>query len=74
VDLGDKQGAVADYNQAIAINPQNADAYNNRGNSKYDLGDTQGACADYKKAIALGLQSNTQWLQSDGGAWCRNLP
>jgi len=73
-DLGDKQGAIVDYNQAIAINPQFADAYNNRGTAKFDLGDKQGACADYKKAIALGLQSTAQWLQSDGGAWCRNMP
>ena len=73
-DLGDKQGAIADYNQAIAINPQDALAYNNRGNAKDALGDKQGACLDYKKAISLGNQSTAQWLQSDGRAWCRNMP
>jgi len=72
--LGDKQGAIADYNQAIAINPQNANAYVSRGNAKQALGNNQGACADVKKAVSLGNQSITQWLQSDGGAWCRNMP
>lgn len=51
--LGDKQGAISDFNQAIAINPQYADAYSNRGNAKSALGDKQGALADYNKAIAI---------------------
>ncbi|WP_255014733.1 tetratricopeptide repeat-containing serine protease family protein [Cyanobium sp. BA20m-p-22] len=55
-DLGDKQGAIADYSQAIAINPQLAQAYNNRGNIKRDLGDKQGAIADYNQAIAINPQ------------------
>jgi len=73
-DLGDKQGAIADYNQAIAINPQEAQFYYNRGSAKSDLGDKQGACVDYKKAISMGDQSIAQWLQSDDGGWCRNMP
>jgi len=72
--LGDKQGAIADCNQAIAINPQFAIAYSNRGVVKSALGDKQGACFDYKKAASLGHQSTASWLQSDGGAWCRNMP
>ncbi|MDP6321101.1 MAG: hypothetical protein QF750_01950, partial [Prochlorococcaceae cyanobacterium ETNP14_MAG_5] len=64
----------ADYNKTIAINPQYALAYNNRGNAKgIGLGDDQGACADYKKAASLGHQSAAQWLNSEGGAWCRNM-
>ena len=54
--LGDKQGAIADYNQAIAVNPQYANTYLNRGNAKYDLGDRQGAIADYTQAIAVNPQ------------------
>ncbi|TRV66973.1 MAG: tetratricopeptide repeat protein, partial [Microcystis panniformis Mp_MB_F_20051200_S6] len=52
-DLGDKQGAIADYNQAIKIKPDYAAAYNNRGNAKSDLGDKQGAIADYNQAIKI---------------------
>jgi tetratricopeptide (TPR) repeat protein/S1-C subfamily serine protease len=47
------QGAIADYDKAISLNPNYADAYNNRGNTRKALGDKQGAIADYDKAISL---------------------
>jgi tetratricopeptide (TPR) repeat protein len=50
---GDIQGALADYNQAIALDPKYAYAYNNRGSLKDDLNDVQSALADYNQAIAL---------------------
>ena len=53
-DLGDKQGAIADYNQAIVINPQDADAWGARGLAKYQLGDRYGACEDMRKSASLG--------------------
>jgi len=52
-DLGDKQGAIADFNQVIAISPKDAYAYYNRGKAKSDLGDKQGAIADYNQVIAI---------------------
>ena len=52
-DLKDYQGAIADYNKAIEINPQYAFAYTNRGNSKSGLKDYQGAIADFSKAIEI---------------------
>ncbi len=55
-NLGDYQGAIADFNKAIAINPQLAAAYNNRGVAKGGSGDYQGAIADYNKAIAINPQ------------------
>ena len=51
--LGDKQGAIADWSKAIAINPQYHVSYYNRGIAKNDIGDSQGAIVDYSRAIAL---------------------
>lgn len=50
---GDYQGAIADYDQAIKLNPDDADAYNNRGLARSALGNKQGAIADYDQAIKL---------------------
>ena len=46
-DLEDKQGAMADYSEAIRLKPDFAIAYNDRGNVKSDLGDKQGAIASF---------------------------
>ncbi len=51
---GDDQGAIADFNKVLEINPQHAAAYYNRGNTKYKSGDLQGAVKDWKKAVELG--------------------
>ena len=65
---------LKDYNKAIAIDPQDAKAYYNRGIAKSALGDMLGACFDFKRANSLGNQSTAQWLKSDRGAWCRTMP
>jgi len=49
----DFRGAIADYTQAIQINPQYALAYYSRGEAKYALGDKQGAIADYNQVIQI---------------------
>jgi tetratricopeptide (TPR) repeat protein len=64
---GDFKGAVASLDQAIAINPKYADAYNNRGLVKVQkLNDVQGALADFNRAIAIdpkyGLAYNNRAL------------
>ncbi|BAT51540.1 Tetratricopeptide TPR_2 repeat protein [Nostoc sp. NIES-3756] len=50
-DKGDYQGAIADYTQAISLNPKYTEAYYNRGNARSKLKDLQGAIADYNLAI-----------------------
>jgi tetratricopeptide (TPR) repeat protein len=52
-DLGDYEGAIADYTQAITINSDDLEAYYNRGNVYADLGKYPEAIADYTQAIQL---------------------
>ena len=52
-DLGDYKGAIADYDTAIRLKPDDAKAYNNRGIAKSDLGQYFAAIADYDTAIRL---------------------
>ena len=52
-DLGDYKGAIADYDSAIRLNPDNANTYYNRGTAKGDLGQHFAAIADFDIAIRL---------------------
>jgi tetratricopeptide (TPR) repeat protein len=54
--LGDKQGAVLDFDRAITIDPQDSFAYYNRGVAKFELGDKQGAILDFDRVIAIDPQ------------------
>jgi tetratricopeptide (TPR) repeat protein/S1-C subfamily serine protease len=51
--LKDYSKAIADYDKAIAINPEYAEAYYNRGVAYGALKDYSKAIADYDKAIAI---------------------
>lgn len=50
---GDKQGAIQEFNSAIELNPNNAEAYYKRANALYDLGSYQNAIDDYTAAIKI---------------------
>src|SRR5689334_13719915 len=49
-DKGEKDRAIADYTEALRIDPTNAVAYNNRGNAWKLKGETDRAIADYTEA------------------------
>jgi DNA-binding helix-hairpin-helix protein with protein kinase domain len=59
--LGDYEGAIDNFNQALRLNPKNAKAYVNRGNARYEIaqhsGDPdkqyRGAIEDFNKALRL---------------------
>ncbi len=55
-ELGDKKGALSDYDITIRLDPQSAIAYSNRGGVKSDLGDEKGAIADFDIAIRIDPQ------------------
>ncbi|MCH8199400.1 MAG: tetratricopeptide repeat protein [Chloroflexi bacterium] len=52
-NLGQAQRAIDDYDEAIRLDPQLADAYTNRANAHSKLGHHQWALQDYNEAIRL---------------------
>ena len=53
-EKGDDDRAIADYNDAIRLDPNYALAYNNRAVAWQAKGDTARANADFDKAKSLG--------------------
>ena len=63
-DLGDLDGAIADYARAIELNPKSAPAYVDRGNAKRDQGNFDAALADYNRAIEIDHENYFAFLGS----------
>jgi tetratricopeptide (TPR) repeat protein len=51
----DLAGVVIDCNEAIALAPNNKNAYFLRGLARYELGEKELGCEDFSKAIELGF-------------------
>jgi tetratricopeptide (TPR) repeat protein len=49
----DYQGAIEDFNKAIKLKPNFAEAYHSRGYAKYRLSDLRGSISDDNQAIKL---------------------
>src|SRR6266480_6216532 len=54
---GDLDGAIADFDRAIKLNPKDDAPYYNRAQARRLKNDTAGAIADYTKAIELGSRN-----------------
>ncbi len=52
-DKGDRTAAIADYTQALALNPNDASSYNNRGVAYHEANQLEAAITDYTAAIKL---------------------
>ena len=46
--------ALADFNQALKLKPENGGVYLGRGISKFYMGDKTGACGDWRTASVRG--------------------
>jgi lipoprotein NlpI len=70
---GDTDRAIADFSEAIRLNPQHAKAFNNRGNRWADKGDNDRAIADYNEAIRLNPQDANTFNNRGVAQYCQGL-
>ncbi len=62
---GDYKKVFEIFDEAVNLNPNNAEAYAGRGTTYDDLKQYDAAIADYNKAIELGL--NSSWIYNNRG-------
>jgi tetratricopeptide (TPR) repeat protein len=59
---GERDGAIRDFDQALALKPGYANAWYERGNAYYFNGDYQSALANYEAALSAGRDdTNVGW-------------
>ena len=56
---GDNNRAIADYGEAIKLNPLHVEAYNNRGLAYKALGRRADAIADFRKSQSIDATDQT---------------
>jgi tetratricopeptide (TPR) repeat protein len=61
-DKGDHDRAIADYTEAILLNPKNSIAYDDRGDAYQAKGDNDRAIADYSEAITIDPKRPAYYL------------
>ena len=78
-EQGHLEEAIAEYGEAIRLDSEDANAYNNRGNAYRHLGQYQGAIQDLDEAIRLNPEDalaygNRGAAYNDLGQYRRALP
>ena len=72
-ELGRHEAAVADYDEAIRLKPNYAEAYNNRGISKGKLGLKDEARKDFEIALELARKANDAKIVAQAEQELRDL-
>jgi tetratricopeptide (TPR) repeat protein len=62
----DYKGAFSDFNQAIILNPNDADNYVNRGFLLQQLGDQVSALSDFDRAVLINPRSAIAYFERGG--------
>jgi len=62
----DLEGAIADFTQAILLDPLNSEFYNDRGGARYHQGDYEGAIGDYHQAQSLNPEFTHVYCNNRG--------
>ncbi|WP_460205504.1 tetratricopeptide repeat protein [Scytonema sp. NUACC21] len=65
----DYKGAIEDFNQAIILNPNNANAYYNRGLLLRELGDALSAVLDFDRALQLNPRHANAYFHRAGARY-----
>jgi tetratricopeptide (TPR) repeat protein len=65
-NLQDFQGAIANFDKAIELDPKSAVSYYERGLTKTDLRDYSGALSDFNIAFKLGYHDSEELLFTRG--------
>ncbi|HUN54385.1 MAG TPA: tetratricopeptide repeat protein, partial [Smithella sp.] len=58
--------AIEDFNKAIKLAPNSANAYNNRGLAYFMQGNDKKGCSDVQKACSLGFCKALELTKSRG--------
>jgi tetratricopeptide (TPR) repeat protein len=66
---GDLDGAIADENEALKLDPRDPYAYNNRGVALQAGGDLEGALADFDLAMRINPQFSEAERNRAGAKW-----
>jgi Tfp pilus assembly protein PilF len=69
--MANPKAAIQDYTAVIERDPQNAEAYNNRGTAYRKTGSNSRAIEDFRKAAQLGHRAARAYLRSNGIGWER---